>query len=82
MAVSLAVHAVKGKAAAQLKRELGVDYETAFVLLHKLREAVAAARQAMKLNDVVEIDGMYPGGHRSPAPLVAPHFVGPALGIP
>ena len=37
LAIALAVHSVKGRAAAQLKRELGVDYKTAFVLLHKLR---------------------------------------------
>jgi transposase-like protein len=65
-AIALAVHSVKGKAAAHLKRELGVDYKTAFVLLHKLREAIAAEREQVKLQDVVEMDGMYVGGHVRP----------------
>lgn len=67
LAVALHVHSVKGKAACQLKRELGVDYKTAFVLLHKLREGIAAQRKAMTLDEVVEIDGMYVGGHARPA---------------
>ena len=67
MALALSVHSVKGKAAAQLKRELGVDYKTAFVLLHKLREAIAAEREQVELQDVVEMDGMYVGGHVRPA---------------
>ena len=57
---------MKGKAACELKRELGVDYKTAFVLLHKLREAVAALRVAVKLDGIVEMDGMYVGGHVRP----------------
>jgi hypothetical protein len=67
MAIALSVHSVKGKAAAQLKRELAVDYKAAFVLLHKLREAIAAERERVKLEDVVEMDGMYVGGHMRPA---------------
>ena len=66
MAIALSVQSVKGKAACQLKRELGVDYKTAFVLLHKLREAIAAERERLKLGGVVEMDGMYLGGHVRP----------------
>ncbi len=66
LAIALSVHSVKGKAALQLKRELGVDYKTAFVLSHKLREAVAAGREQTKLEGVVEMDGMYLGGHARP----------------
>jgi transposase-like protein len=67
LAVAIAVLSVKGKAALQLKRELGVSCKTAFVLLHKLREAIAAGRQQMKLKGIVEMDGMYLGGHLRPA---------------
>lgn len=67
MAIALSVHSAKGKAACQLKRELGVDYKTAFVLLHKLREAIAAEREHLKLDGTVEMDGMYVGGHMRPA---------------
>nr|WP_294546884.1 IS1595 family transposase [uncultured Rhodopila sp.] len=66
MAIALAVQSVKGKAATELKRQLGVDYKTAFVPLHKLREAIAAQREDLKLDDVVEMDGMYVGGHIRP----------------
>ena len=66
LAIALSVHSVKGKAACQLKRELGVDYKTAFVLLHKLREAIAILRQALILDGVVEMDGMYVGDHLRP----------------
>lgn len=66
MAIALSVHSVKGKAACQLKRELGVDYKTAFVLLHKLREALAAERRGMRLEGVVEVDAMHVGGHVKP----------------
>ena len=61
-AIVLSVQSVKGKAACQLKRELGVDYKTAFVLLHKFREAIAILRRALRLDGTVEIDGMYVGG--------------------
>jgi hypothetical protein len=54
MALALSVHSVKGKAAAQLQRGLGVDYKTAFVLPHKLPETVAALREQTKLTDVAE----------------------------
>lgn len=66
MAIALSIHSVKGKAALQLKRELAVDYKTAFVLLHKLREAVAAEREHLELSGVVEMDGMHVGGHVKP----------------
>ena len=39
MAIAVSVQSVKGKSACQLKRELGIDYKSAFCLLHKLREA-------------------------------------------
>ncbi len=66
-AVVLSVQSVKGKAALQLSRELSVQYKTAWVLSHKLREAVAAQRAAMTLDGTVEMDGLYIGGHVRPA---------------
>lgn len=65
-AVALSAQAVKGKAALQLSRELAVQYKTAWVLSHKLREAVAAERTAMTLSGSVEMDGMYIGGSIRP----------------
>ena len=66
-AVALSTQSVKGKAALQLSRELSVQYKTAWVLSHKLREAVAAERAEMKLDGTVEMDGMYVGGAPRPA---------------
>jgi len=62
-AICLFVNAVKGMSALQLGRDLDVQYKTAFVLAHKLREAVGAEQIGATLSGVVEIDGMYVGGH-------------------
>src|ERR1700735_2774829 len=40
-AIAIFCNEVKGKSALALSRDLGVQYKTAFVLLHKLREARA-----------------------------------------
>jgi len=50
-----------GLSAVQLQRQLGLSYETAWALLHKLRRAmVNPEREALK--DKVEVDEMYLGG--------------------
>jgi transposase-like protein len=41
-AIAIFVNGAKGHAALQLSRDLDCQYKTAFVLLHKLREALAA----------------------------------------
>lgn len=64
--ISLAANSVKGKAALQVARELGVEYKTAWANLMKLREAIAAERERLLLEEMVEIDGMYIGGHIRP----------------
>ena len=61
------VNAVKGLSALQLSRDLDVQYKTAFVLSHKLREALAAEVEGATLEGEVEIDGAYFGGHIRPA---------------
>jgi hypothetical protein len=53
--------------ALQLSRDLDVQAKTAFVLAHKLREAIAAETKGAKLFGDVEIDGAYFGGHVRPA---------------
>ncbi len=62
-AIAIFVNAVKGISALQLGRDLDVQYKTAFVLAHKLREALAAEQLAGTLSGVVEVDGAYFGGH-------------------
>jgi len=62
-ATAIFVSAVKGISALQLGRDLDVQYKTAFVLAHKLREAIAAEQVEAQLSGVVEVDGAYFGGH-------------------
>ena len=62
-AIAIFVNAVKGISALQLGRDLDVQYKTAFVLAHKLREAIGADQDGAKLSDEVEVDGAYFGGH-------------------
>ncbi len=62
-AIFLFVNAVKGISALQLGRDLDVQYKTAFVMAHKLREAIGSTQAGVKLSGEVEIDGAYFGGH-------------------
>ena len=67
-AICLLVNASKGISMIQLSRDLGCQYKTAFVLAHKLREAMALEIQTGEvLEGHVEIDGAYFGGHIRPA---------------
>lgn len=61
-AIAIFVNAVKGISALQLGRDLDVQYKTAFVLAHKLREALTAEQIQGTLSGVVEVDGAYFGG--------------------
>lgn len=67
LAIAIFSNGAKGYAALQLSRDLDVQYKTAFVLAHKLREALAADIADMKVEGTVEIDGAYFGGHIRPA---------------
>ena len=67
-AICLIVNASKGMSMVQLSRDLDCQYKTAFVLAHKLREAMAQEVQTgVVLEGHVEIDGAYFGGHVRPA---------------
>jgi len=66
-AIALIVNAAKGISALQLSRCAGVSYKTAFVLAHKLREALSVETDGLTLSGAVEIDGTYVGGHVRPA---------------
>ncbi|HTV70181.1 MAG TPA: IS1595 family transposase [Rhizobiaceae bacterium] len=67
LAIAIFVNGAKGYAALQLSRDLGVQYRTAYVMAHKIREALAAERTADKLGGHVEVDGGYFGGYVKPA---------------
>lgn len=61
-AICLFVNGSKGMSAVQFSRDLDVQYKTAFVLAHKLREALSAETVTKMLDGEVEIDGAYFGG--------------------
>ena len=65
-AIVIFVNGAKGVAALQLSRDLDVQYKTAFVLTHKLREAMMREQATVQLNGIVEIDGGWFGGHVRP----------------
>jgi ISXO2-like transposase domain len=69
MAIAIFCNEVKGKSMLALGRDLDVQYKTAFVLAHKLREAMASATKAVRIGGegrVAEVDGAYFGGHVRP----------------
>lgn len=71
-AIALFCNEVKGKSALALSRELSVSYKCAFVLLHKLREAMAAELKGRVIGGegkVAEVDAGYFGGYVKPANL-------------
>jgi len=65
-AIVIFVNGAKGVSALQVSRDLDVQYKTAFVLSHKLREAMALEQADAKLGGIVEIDGAYFGGYVKP----------------
>lgn len=70
MAIAIFVNEVKGKSMLALSRDLGTSYKSAFVLAHKLREAMASeVRQSAVGGEGkrAEIDGGYFGGYVKPA---------------
>lgn len=66
-AICIFANAVKGIAALQLSRDLDCQYKTAYVLSHKIREALASEVAEHTLEGEVEIDGAYFGGVIRPA---------------
>ncbi|HEX4158727.1 MAG TPA: IS1595 family transposase [Rhizomicrobium sp.] len=69
-AIAIFCNEVKGKSALALSRDLGLAYKSAFVLAHKLREAMAEELKARTVGGegkVCEIDGGYFGGYVKPA---------------
>jgi transposase-like protein len=69
LAIVLVCNEVKGKSMLALRRDLRVQYKTAFVLSHKLREAIAAEVSTIKLGGpgkIVQVDGVWVGKYVRP----------------
>lgn len=71
-AIAIFCNEVKGKAALAMSRDLGLAYKSAFVLCHKMREAMAEELRGRTIGGEgkeAEIDGGYFGGYVKPANL-------------
>lgn len=69
-AIAVFCNEVKGKSALAISRDLGLSYKSAFVLLHKLREAMAEEMKGRVVGGEgkeAEVDGGYFGGYVKPA---------------
>lgn len=66
-AIAIFVNGAKGHSALQLSRDLDVQYKTAFVLAHKIREALGAVQAMAEISGEVAVDGAYFGGYVKPA---------------
>ena len=69
-AIAVFCNEVKGKSMLAMSRDLGLSYKAAFVLCHKMREAMAAEMKGRTIGGegkVAEIDGVYFGGYSKPA---------------
>jgi ISXO2-like transposase domain len=69
LAIAIFVNGVKGHSALQLSRDLDCQYKTAFIIAHKLREAMGSevhSPDQPELAGTVEVDGAYVGGHVKP----------------
>jgi transposase-like protein len=65
-AIALFCNAVKGISALQLSRDMDVQYKTAFVLAHKIRESLMEQRNVEPLSGEVHMDGAYVNGYIRP----------------
>lgn len=66
VAIALFANAVKGISALQLSRDLDVQYKTAFVLAHKIRESLMEHRDESALKGEIHMDGAYVNGYIRP----------------
>lgn len=65
MALQLLSQAKNNVAALELRRQLGVSYPTAWLMKHKIMEAMRLAEEDRQLSGRVEIDDAYLGGQRT-----------------
>lgn len=69
-AIAVFMNEVKGKNALALSRDLGMSHKACWVLLHKVREALAEEFKGRKIGGegkIAETDGAYFGGYVKPA---------------
>ncbi|WAJ31609.1 IS1595 family transposase [Antarcticirhabdus aurantiaca] len=67
LAIAIFANSAKGHSALHLSRDLNVQYKTAFVLAHKIREALGTEMDGLTASGEVHVDGAYFGGYVKPA---------------
>jgi hypothetical protein len=65
LAIYLVSQAKTGLSSLALRRQLGVSYPTAWLVHHKLMNAMAVREQAHQLRGLVQLDDAYLGGERA-----------------
>jgi hypothetical protein len=68
-AIAVFMNEVKGKNSLALSRDLGMSHKACWVMLHKMREAMAAEFKGRKIGGegkTAEVDGAYFGGYVKP----------------
>jgi transposase-like protein len=65
LAMQLLTQAKNGVSALELRRQLGVSYGSAWLIKHKIMEAMRLREDARELTGRVEIDDAYLGGERA-----------------
>lgn len=71
-AIAVFMNEVKGKSALALSRDLDMSHKACWIMLHKVREAMAEEFRGRKIGGagkVAEVDGAYFGGYVKPANL-------------
>ncbi len=67
LAIAILVDGAKGHSALQLSADLDVQYKTAYVMVHEIREARSADSEERIVSGDVEVDGAYFDGYLKPA---------------
>lgn len=65
LAIYLLTQRKKSISALQLRREIGVNYNTAWKLKHKLMQVMLERQQGQNLKGVIELDDAYLGGEKA-----------------
>lgn len=65
LAIHLLTQTKAGMSALQLMRHLGVSYRSAWLIKHKLMQAMFVREQARRLESLVQIDDVFVGGERT-----------------
>ena len=68
-AIAIVVNGAKGVSALQLARDTDHQHKTMWVMVHKIREAMASEIAGHQMSGTVEVDGAYFGGYVRPANL-------------